>query len=94
MPIPSSTVAEAAAEGSLKPDAHPAVLATLAVQILSGALADWNDGEITVDQLRDEIKFGFAVTFYTFSTEAAGERLRGKIANLHRTLAPEPGALS
>lgn len=87
-------IANAAAEGLLKPDAHPVVLATLAVQVFNGALADWNDGEITVDQLRDEIKFGFAVTFYPFSTEAAGERLRDKVANLHRTLAPERGAPS
>ncbi len=86
-------VADARAEGLLKPDARPVVLATLAVQIFNGVLADWNDGEITVDQLRDEIKFGFAVVFHPFSTGAAGERLRGKIANLHRTLAPERGPL-
>jgi AcrR family transcriptional regulator len=87
-------IAEAIAEGLLKPDAHPAVLGALAVQIFGGALADWTDGEITVDQLRDEVKFGFAVAFYPFSTEAPGARLREMIANLHQTLAPERGALS
>jgi AcrR family transcriptional regulator len=82
-------IAHAVAEGLLKPSADPAVLAALVVHIFGGVLADWIAGEITVDQLRTEAKFGFAIAFSPFAAPAAASRLRERIDSLHQTLSLE-----
>jgi AcrR family transcriptional regulator len=80
-------VEEAIAGGQLKPGTNPVVLAALLIQIFGGVLSSWISNEITADQLQAEAKFGFAVALSAFASEAAAERLRGQIDQLHTALA-------
>ena len=80
-------VEAAIAGGQLKPGTDPAVLAALLIQIFGGVLSSWISNEITADQLQAEARFGFAVALSVFASEAAGDRLRGLIDQLHASLA-------
>lgn len=81
------TMVEAAVvEGLLRRDADPAVVGALLIQITGGVLSDWIAGEISVEQLRAETKFGFAVTLSAFAAPPAAARLKTLTGDLHRQL--------
>ena len=79
-------VAAAVAEGWLRRETDPVVLSALLIQITGGVLGDWIGGDISVEQLRREIKLGFAVALAAFATPLAASRLRTITAELHREL--------
>ena len=79
-------VADAVRDGWIQRDADPAVVGALMIQISGGVIADWIAGEISVDILRKEMKFGFAVALLPFATRAASKPLRTRISALHREL--------
>jgi AcrR family transcriptional regulator len=84
-----SMIAAALTAGLLKPGVDPAVLGALVIQIFGGVLADWIAGDITVDELGMEAKFGIAVALSPFATRPVAARLRGRIHGLHKTLSRE-----
>jgi AcrR family transcriptional regulator len=80
-------VEDAIAHGRLTADADPAVLAAMIIQIFGGVLADWIGGDITLDQMRDETKLGFAAALSAFATEPSATALRERARALHARLA-------
>lgn len=84
-----SMIVAAQAAGLLKPDVDPAVLGALVIQIFGGVLANWISGDITVDELGTEAKFGIAVAFSPFAARPAAARLRERINSLHKILSRE-----
>lgn len=79
-------IEDAVRAGHLRPSLDPAVLGALVVQICSAVLADWISGDITVDRLRLETKFGVSVALAPFAARAESARLRTLTATLHRDL--------
>ena len=79
-------IAQAVEAGHLRADADPAVLSALVVHIFDGVLADWIRGDITVEQLRAEAKFGFAVALGAFASDPDRARLRQRADALHEAL--------
>jgi AcrR family transcriptional regulator len=79
-------VAAAVREGSLRRRTEPAVVGALMIQISGGVLGDWIAGDISIQSLRKEIKFGFAAALLPFATGAAAPRLRAIIGHLHGEL--------
>jgi AcrR family transcriptional regulator len=80
-------VYDAIRAGQLKPMPDPRVLAILLVHIFSGAIDDWMANAISVDRLRDETHFGFAVALHSFAMAPCAAALRQKIAHFQRHLA-------
>jgi AcrR family transcriptional regulator len=80
-------VYDAIRAGQLKPMPDPRVLAILLVHIFSGAIDDWIANAISVDRLREETHFGFAVVLSSFAIPPHGAALRRKIVHLERSLA-------
>ena len=79
-------VAGAVRDGWVRSGTDPAVVGALMIQISGGVLADWIAGEISVDILRKEMKFGFAAALLPFATRPAAIKIRALIGLLHQEL--------
>lgn len=66
-------------EGRLRPDTDAAALGALMIRIMSAVLADWIAGELSIDQLRAETKFGFAAAVSAFADEACRPAIERRI---------------
>ncbi len=74
-------------EGQLKPSTDANALATLLIHVFSGAIEDWMANAISLDQLRAETQFGFAVALSMFASSSAAPRLRERVKTLQQSLA-------
>jgi AcrR family transcriptional regulator len=79
-------IARARDAGQLRPSVDPAVLGALVVHIFDGVLADWIRGDIDVERLRTEAKFGFAVALGAFAAQRDRTDLRQRAEALHEAL--------
>lgn len=74
-------------EGQLKASTDAGALATLLIHVFSGAIEDWMANAISLDRLRAETQFGFAVALSAFASSAAAPRLRERVKTLQQSLA-------
>lgn len=74
-------------EGQLKPSTDANALATLLIHVFSGAIEDWMANAISLDQLRAETQFGFAVALSVFASSSEAPRLRKRLKILQQSLA-------
>ena len=72
--------------GQLKPSTDAGSLATLLIHIFSGAIEDWMANAISLDQLRAETQFGFAVVLSVFASSSVAPRLRERVKTLRQSL--------
>lgn len=79
-------VRTAIAEGHLRPSTDASALATLLIHIFSGAIEDWMANAISLDQLRVETQYGFAVALSVFASSAIAPSLRARVKTLQRLL--------
>lgn len=73
-------------EGHLRPSTDASALATLLIHIFSGAIEDWMANAISLDQLRVETQYGFAVALSVFASSAIAPSLRARVKTLQRLL--------
>ena len=81
-----SLVNAAIDEGQLKTSTDASALATLLIHIFSGAIEDWIANAISLDQLRVETQFGFAVALSVFASSSVAPLLRQRVKILQRSL--------
>ena len=72
--------------GQLRPSTDAGALATLLIHIFSGAIEDWMAKAISLDQLRAETQYGFAVALSVFASSAIAPSLRARVKTLQRSL--------
>lgn len=72
--------------GQLKPSTDAGALATLLIHIFSGAIEDWMANAISLDQLRAETQYGFAVVLSVFASSAIANSLRERMKSLQQSL--------
>jgi AcrR family transcriptional regulator len=82
-----SLVRAAIDEGQLRPSTDASALATLLIHIFSGAIEDWMANAISLDQLRAETQYGFAVALSVFASSPIAPSLRERVKTLQRSLA-------
>ena len=81
-----SLVRAAIDEGQLRPSTDASALATLLIHTFSGAIEDWMANAISLDQLRAETQFGFAVALSVFASCSMAPSLRERVKTLQRSL--------
>ena len=78
----------AADDGFLDLGDNVETVSVLLATLFMGVLADWILGVITVEQLRREAAYGFAVTLSAYADDQARKGLKARMADLETLLRP------
>lgn len=79
-------VADAVAEGLLRPETDVETLGVMLVHIVGGGLGDWASEVIAVDRLEAESLFGIAALLNGFASDAARPGLAARLAAANSAL--------
>lgn len=72
-------VAAARDEGSLRPEAPPALLGVTLTHMMRGVFMDWATRSISARRLADEVTYGAALVLLPYAADVASEKLRARV---------------
>ncbi|MCE3288016.1 MAG: hypothetical protein K0R83_28 [Caulobacter sp.] len=79
-------VANAVADGALRPGVDVVALGAVVTQLVRGALTDWASGAISAERLRQESAYGIGLMLLANVAEPSAPALRSRIAGLEAAL--------
>lgn len=80
-------VADAVAQGLLRPDTDPVVLGVSLTHVFRGAFMEWAEGVISAERLAQEVAYGFALALFASAAGATAPALQARVAELQAALA-------